>query len=212
MKIQFIENIKNHIGLFFNSPVRKGRNKDFVFIHINKTGGTSVISIIGKSFRKHLTAKDIIKYIGQKKWDKIYKFTVIRNPWDRVVSQYKFRTKTNKSKMQESPLQFNEWVKKVFEENDPFYFGKRPQMYIPQVDWLKDKDNEIKIDKIIRFENLNEEFIEVADYLGIDNNLHHLNSTRKTNYHDFYDPETKAIVDKWFWEDIQIFNYEYKNY
>jgi len=209
MKIQFIENIKNHIGLFFNSPVRKGKIKEFVFIHINKTGGTSVISIIGKAFRKHLTAKDVIKYIGQKKWDNTYKFTVIRNPWDRVVSQYKFRTKTNKSKMQENPLSFNEWVKKVFEENDPFYFGKRPQMYIPQVDWLKDNNGEIHIDKIIRFESLNKEFKEVADYLGIDNNLPHLNSTKKANYHDFYDQETKAIIDKWFREDIETFNYTF---
>jgi len=209
MKIQVIENIKNHIGLYFNSPIRHGENMDFVFIHINKTGGTSVISIIGKSFRKHLTVKDVIKYVGQKKWDNVYKFAVIRNPWDRVVSQYKFRTKTNKSNMEENPISFKEWVTKVFKENDPYYFGKRPQMYIPQVDWLKNKDGKIDIDKIIRFENLNQEFKIVADHLGINNTLPHLNATKKANYHDFYDEETKDIVSNWFREDIETFNYNF---
>lgn len=209
MKIKFVENIKNHIGLYFNSPIRKGKNKDFIFIHINKTGGTSIISIIGKSFRKHLTAKEIIGYKGQQKWDNAYKFTVVRNPWDRVVSQYKFRSKTNKSKMKVNPIPFNDWVKKVFQENDPFYFGKRPQMYIPQVEWLKNHDGKIDVDRIIRFENLDKEFKDVADYIGVNNKLPHLNSTEQVNYRDFYDEKTKAIVSSWFKEDIETFGYKY---
>lgn len=43
--------------------------KQKLCIHINKTTGTSIINIIGKPFRKYLNVKDIIKVIGQKKWD-----------------------------------------------------------------------------------------------------------------------------------------------
>ncbi|PNW28882.1 hypothetical protein [Formosa algae] len=93
METKFYKKISNRIGLFFNSPVKKGELKNFVFIHIAKTGGTSVISITGKAHRKHLTVKQVIKYIGQKKWDNVYTFAIVRNPWAKVVSQYKFRTK-----------------------------------------------------------------------------------------------------------------------
>ena len=179
MRFWLIEPLKNRIGLFFNSPIRHGKHKDFVFIHINKTGGTSVISITGKAFRKHLTVKDVIKQIGLKKWNQVYKFTVVRNPWAKVVSQYKFRTKTNKSNMNENPLSFNDWIIKVFVEKDNFYFGRKPLLYEQQVEWLKNREGEIDVDEIIRFENLNEEFKKVANEIGIEAELPHLNSTKK---------------------------------
>jgi len=209
MKIQFIENFKNHVGLFFNSPVKNGENSDFVFIHIAKTGGTSVVHVTGRAFRKHLTVKEVIRYIGKKKWDSVYKFTVVRNPWAKVVSQYKFRTKTNKSKMKENPISFKDWVIKVFKENDDFYYKCRPLLFAPQVFWLKNYDGIIDVDNIIRFENLNEEFSEVAKHIGIDSDLPHLNSTKRSKYTDYYDEETKKIVADWFWEDIKTFGYTF---
>ena len=57
------------IGLHINSPLHKGKNGNYIFIHITKTAGTSIIEVIGKPFRKHLTSKEVIKVIGQKKWD-----------------------------------------------------------------------------------------------------------------------------------------------
>jgi len=209
MKIQFIENIKNHIGLYFNSPVKQGDNLDYVFIHITKTGGTSITEVVGRVFRKHLTVKEVIKYIGRKKWDNAYTFTVVRNPWAKVVSQYKFRTKTNKSKMKEKPITFKNWVIKVFKENDEYYYNCRPLIFAPQVDWLKNNEGIIDIDKILQFENLSEEFSEVAEHIGIDSDLPHLNSTKKSKYQDYYDEETKKIVANWFWEDIETFDYKF---
>ena len=209
MRIQFIENIKNHVGLFFNSPIKKGTKKEFVFIHITKTGGTSIVDVTGRAFRKHLTVKEVIKYVGKKNWDQVFTFTVIRNPWDKVVSQYKFRTKTNKSKMKDNPISFKDWVVKVFDENDPYYYGCRPLNFAPQTYWLKDFDGEINLDYIIQFENLNEDFKEVAEIIGVDPNLPHLNSTKKTGYRDFYDDKTKKIVEKWFEEDIETFGYTF---
>ena len=209
MKIYFIENIKNRIGLYFNSPLHNGKYKDFIFIHINKTGGTSIINIIGKPFRKHLTANQVIQHIGQKKWNNAYKFTVVRNPWDKVVSQYKFRIKTNKSKMTEQRISFKDWVTKVFKEKDSFYYGGRPQMYIPQVEWLKNVEGEIDIDNILRFENITEDYKHMAKLLKINQNLPHLNSTQKSDYRGFYDEETKLIINKWFKEDIKQFGYKF---
>ncbi|QDO93960.1 sulfotransferase family protein [Formosa sediminum] len=209
METKFYKKIGNRIGLFFNSPLKKGELKNFVFIHIAKTGGTSVVSITGKAYRKHLTAKQVIKHIGQKKWDNAYTFAIVRNPWDKVVSQYKFRTKTNKSRMADHPIAFKDWVQKVFVEQDKFYYHVRPLLFAPQVEWLKNNQNKIDLNKIIRFENLNEEYREVANIIGIHPDLPHLNSTKPSDYRSYYDEETKKIVAEWFAEDIELFNYKF---
>jgi len=209
MKIQFIEKIKNKIGLKLNSPLHKGEIKDYIFVHINKTAGTSIIKVIGKPFRKHLTAKEIIKTIGQKKWDNAYKFTVIRNPWGKVVSQYKHNIKMNSNNMAKKPIEFKDWVSRTYGKNkDPKYYG-RPQMYLPQVEWLKNYEGKIDVDKIIRFENLNEGINDVFNTLGIDQQLPHVNKTFKTDYTSFYDKESKKIIEDWFLEDIQVFEYSF---
>jgi len=209
MKYEPLEVLKNYVGLYFNSPIKKGTKKEFVFIHITKTGGTSVVDITGRAFRKHFTVREFIKYKGKKNWDRVFKFTVVRNPWDKVVSQYKFRTKTNRSKMKENPISFKNWVIKVFRENDKYYYGTRPLIFAPQTYWLRDHTDEINLDYIIRFENLYEEFKEVAEIIGVDPELPHLNATKKSNYQDFYDTETKQIVADWFEDDIANFGYTF---
>ena len=184
-----------------------GNSQYFAFIHINKTAGTSIVDVIGKPFRKHLTVKDVISVIGQQKWDQAYKFTVIRNPWDKVVSQYKHAIKMNSNNMAQKSIEFRDWVSCTYgEPKDPFYYA-RAQMFLPQVEWLKDFQDKIDVDKIIRFENLNEGINEVFKTLSIDSNLPHLNETYKTNYRDFYDNDSKQIISKWFHEDIQVFGY-----
>ena len=65
----------------------------FVFIHINKTGGSSIAKALNIP-SVHRTAQEKIEEIGQKNWDRKLTFTVVRNPWDKVVSLYHYRVKT----------------------------------------------------------------------------------------------------------------------
>lgn len=211
MKFKLIEKYKNKIGLYFNSPLHKGGNIDFIFIHINKTAGTSVIKIIGKPFRKHLTAKEIINVVGQKKWNNAFKFAVIRNPWDKVVSQYKHNVKNNVTNMAKKKISFKEWVSCTYGKNKGKYYYYRPQMFLPQVEWLKDFEGKIDVNKIIRFENLTDGMNSVFKTLGITQKLPHINKTSKTNFRDYYDEESRQIISDWFHEDIDIFGYKYED-
>ena len=197
------------IGLRINSPLHKGKDRNYIFIHINKTAGTSIVNVIGKPFRKHLTAKEIINVIGQKKWDAAYKFSVVRNPWDKVVSQYKHNIKVNSSNMANHTISFRDWLCCTYGEPKNRFYYARPQMFYPQVEWLKNYREEIDADKIIRFENLNDGINEVFQTLSINQTLPHLNRTPRTDYRDFYDDETRKIIADWFYEDIREFAYRF---
>lgn len=202
--------IKTKLIPSYNSPLRNKKGKSFVFIHINKTGGTSIGKAIGLPSKRHLTAKEIINIIGNHEWRKAYKFTVIRNPWGKVVSHYRYRIKTDQTSMGERTLPFNEWVKRTYgRKKDPFYYDIT-KMFQPQVDWLKDFEGKIRMDKIINFKKLEIEYKEVAKILNLKKELPHLNKTKKNNYKYFYDKETKDIVAQWFKEDIERFGFKFE--
>lgn len=190
------------------SPLLKVNGKKVIFIHINKTGGTSVSDALGLN-KSHLTVKEIIDLIGEENFESSYKFAAVRNPWDKVLSHYKYRVKTNQTDLGTKTIPFPEWVVKTYGKNkDPFYYDK-PKMFQPQVDWLKDYHNRINVNEIMKFEDLSKEFEKVSKHLGLHINLPHLNRTTKTNYKEFYDDHSKSIITDWFAEDLDIFNYEY---
>ena len=89
-----------------------------IFVHIPKTGGTSIENIIWPFNKKpraesnlwkgtgdtnhnkyqtwglqHLLASQIQKEVGDEIFEIFFKFTIVRNPWDKVVSQYIYMKK-----------------------------------------------------------------------------------------------------------------------
>ena len=165
------DKIKNRLFPKLCYPYRVSGNLKFLFIHINKTGGSSIIKTIWPQHKWHDTAKEIIKVIGEKNYRETYKFTVVRNPWSKVVSQYKFRTMHNQNSMNDNPISFKDWVLLTYGETKDQYYYDDPKMFQQQVEWLKDNNEVISIDKIIKFENLVADFEEVANHLKINKKL-----------------------------------------
>lgn len=182
----------------------------FVFVHINKTGGTSLktslgLDFIGKNF-KHMTAVEIRDLLGQELFSQCFKCTVVRNPFDRVVSQYYHRKKTNQNKLNELNISFNDWVHLVFKEQDPQFLDNYT-MFMPQLEWLTDNDGNLLVDFIGRFENLNEDFEKIKRKLNAKAALPHKKKTKHKKYRDYFNKETKDIITDWFKKDLEYFKY-----
>lgn len=179
----------------------------FVFVHINKTGGSSVERALRLPFR-HRTAREIRDEIGERQWAKRFKFTFVRNPWDKVASHYHYRITTNRTGLRTNPIPFPEWVRLAYEEQDPRYFDN-PRMFMPQLDWITDQTPEILVDFVGRFERLSEDFAHVARIIGRPTELPHLKRSENRDYRLQYDDRTAEIVAEHFAKDIAAFGYSF---
>lgn len=79
-----------------------------------------------------------------------------------------------------------------------------------QLEYISENQN-IIVDRILRFENLSEDFNEFAQDIGIAARLPHVNASQKnrTKYQEYYSEKTKEIITERFTRDIEYFNYQF---
>lgn len=181
--------------------------KDFIFIHINKTAGSSISSLLDMD-RMHLTAFTIRNILAEDAWQEKFKFSFVRNPWDRIVSQYHHRYGKNQQNLQNREIDFQTWVKEVYQEGNPEFINFHT-MFMPQLNWITDPDGKIIVDYIGRYENLQEDIAFIKDKLKIEKPLPHLRSSKRKHYSSYYDDVTKNIVGDYFKKDIEYLKYEF---
>lgn len=138
-----------------------------------------------------------------------FSFCIVRNPWDRIVSMYKFSI-LNKGLFKhiynidkEDFVSFCNVIKE--RENDKFFIGSHKQ-----TEWI---DSENPPDKILRFESIQKEFsdmINEINLIGVSPELPHINKTEHKHYSEYYNTETKKIVSDVFAEDIDNFKYSFE--
>ena len=203
-----------------------------LYIHIPKTAGTSIRSWMrrqyGKCFTKiHAPIKDEeIANLG------ILSFTVIRNPYDRSLSYYKYRKHILEENQGEHPFLrdelkcwndgFESWMIEYF--NKPrVFFDKIPRdrihspigisdlcPYLPQLDWMT-IDGEIKVDHILRYENLDNDFRVIQGLVGNNRRLAMKNQSSViiNSYKSVYTPTARQIVEDLHGVDLETFKYRF---
>ncbi len=194
---------------FSTDPEARVAIREFVFIHINKTGGSSVERALGLPL-EHRTALEKIRELGRRNWERRFTFAVVRNPWDKVASHYHYRVATNQSGLGEATPGFCDWVRLAYAEHD-LRFYDAPRMFMPQLRWIADNDGTILVDQVCRFEHLERDFATVCLHLGQRLELPHAKaSARPTgSWREFYDAPTRDIVAQCFAEDIERFGYSF---
>lgn len=178
-----------------------------VFIHINKTGGSSVEVALGLKW-EHKTAIEKIEEIGRTQWNKKFTFAFVRNPWDKVVSHYCYRVKTNQTNLGVNPIKFTDWVKLSYGEQNLDYYDK-PKMFMPQSDWITDTSGEVLVNFVGRFENFEQDFKIVCDRLKCKVELPHKKKSERGDHQSYYDRESREIIAEWFRKDLDRFGYKF---
>jgi chondroitin 4-sulfotransferase 11 len=159
---------------------------------------------------QHLTAHEVKQRVGEAIWDEYFKFAIVRNPWDRMVSIYKYgdgslrqQIKTTFGKKYEE-LGFREFVEisKTLDLTNIHL--------LPQYEFIE-HDNRLIVDYIGYYENYNKTVKEILSILGLKEQ--YIPVTRKSkrtkSYWQYYTPRTYQKVKKLYHKDIQKLNYSF---
>lgn len=178
----------------------------FSFVHINKCGGTSVEKTLGIP-KIHDTALERRGKVGADRWDQMFTFTIVRHPYDKVCSHYRYRIKTNQTDMGEAAISLNDWVLRAYGEKDPAYYDK-PLMFAPCIDWITDERGKIIVDHIAKLEEIDSEWPAIAKRIGITAELPKANTTKRAGAaRELLSEEARALIDTLFDEDFTEFGY-----
>ena len=188
-----------------------------IFIHIPKAAGISIChALFGNLGGGHTTISKYELIYPKSDFDQRFKFTVVRNPWDRVVSAFYFLKDGGFGDENPQWLEQNIYKHKDFESfviNGLASKVVQEKLHFkPQVLFLQNDCGKIPVDFICKFENLNDDLAAISKRLGIESTLEHNNKTqgrKKTSYRDQYNEKTKEIVRKIYKIDIESFEYDF---
>lgn len=187
--------------------------KNFIFIHIPKTGGTSMEAIgwLGEGYNKHYDIDYFRRTYGN--LDDVFKFAFVRDPYTRFASGVLgHAVASNKMDLLLGTMSVDE-VRKIDRERFMAFtltnrgnFDKIVAIK-PQYSFITINDVMV-MDFLGRFEHLQEDFDTLCEKLGFERTiLPHLVKGRYTDYDWLYTPETREIVKDYYWKDFDLYNW-----
>lgn len=200
-----------------------------VFIHISKNAGTSIIASAGNHIVSagHQTAAQWVHKNGST----APIFCVIRNPYGRVYSEYRYRRKRYLSGEANPHLanlnrSFDDWVAATYRDgeyctetffhktgvafNKANMIGGRLIWFIPQTSWLQDENRKLLATDTLRYETLSTDWDMFGRKFGFIVELKRLNTSTigVEAASSRMKPETRDHIYKYFREDFEVFGYE----
>lgn len=227
-----------------------------IFVHVPKTAGQSIERVFlrlhgltwetrsplllrhnrdrakGPQRLAHLKAREYVSlgYVQPQDCDQYFKFAFVRNPWDRLVSEYHY------NKHLYSTITFRRFVEESLSNVDDY--SDRSRHITSQVDYVTDEDGRYNVDFIGRFETLADDFAAVARKLCLGSvTLGHYNQSQEgvivrlwrrlwskrgpvssspmgptvmnRHFQDYYNSELRDRVAEFYAEDIASFGYSF---
>lgn len=208
--------------------------RQYLFVHIPKTGGTAMALaledrakaddiLIGDTPKakrrkrrlkdvqtsgrlwKHSTLRDIDGLLSPAQMDPLFCFTLVRNPWDRVVSYYHWlqdQTFDHPAIGLAQSLPFGAFVAHPHTQA-----SLRAETY---GGYLRDVTGQERSALFIRLEHLEDDIKPLEHHLGFALSLPKVNvSRRQRDYCGYYDDDSANLVGRLCAEDIARFSYRF---
>ena len=207
----------------------------FLFIHVPKAAGTSIAGAFAhvdlmRAAKKHkdpaarqtwieakelpdavldlpihVTAETVRETLGQERFESLFRFAVVRNPWDMELSWYTYNVQTETAphhKKVTSYTDFNDYVRRHLDEHGRLLAPG------PQAKYVQDEHRKIIVDRVLRYESLTEDFAAVIEHLGFDNIvLDQFNQSYHPPWPEAYTADTFDLVRDLVRPDIEAFGY-----
>ncbi|MEP4247152.1 Type II secretory pathway, pullulanase PulA [Tateyamaria sp.] len=207
-----------------------GRN--YVFIHAPKTGGTAMaLALEGRAMKDDIMLGDTPKAVKRRRrlkdvqtkgrlWkhatledidglvpslDGFFAFTLVRNPWDRMVSYYHWLQDQN----------FEHPAVKLSRQMGFADFACADQVLAsmqasPARYYMTDAHGVERCNAYIRLEALQQDAAPLWDHLGFELQLPHVNASKRgADYRDYYTDDARKAVGTACVEDIERFGYTF---
>lgn len=209
----------------------------FLFVHIAKTGGTSVRTSlqslrwrdpwylpmflcsrfshlsghrIGSKFPRHSKIIAAKEMLPAEFFDSLFKFSFVRNPWDLQVSSF-HHIKRERPEYLFGHEDFESFMKFKFDPERAYQFHIDTSLQL-QSDYLIDLHGNLIVDFIGKYESLQEDFSKACHSIGIQGRtLPHKREAkdRKKDYRSYYSDATAELVATHFAQDIRLLDYQF---
>lgn len=154
---------------------------------------------------KHSTLADIEGLVSREEIASMFVFTLVRNPWDRIVSYYHWLRAQS----------FDHPAVRLAREMAFERFLKQSQVQrsfrtSSAASYMRDGAGIERARSYLRLEHFKDDAEPLFQHLGFDFALPHANaSDRMADYRGYYSDHTREIVANCFAEDINRFDYRF---
>lgn len=210
----------------------------FLFVHIAKTGGTSVRAVLaryrrresayipwflasrlsglsghrlGIKFPRHAKAIAAQEMLPQEFFDALFKFAFVRNPWDLQVSSWHHLRRERPRLVAHAP-DFESFLKWKLDPQRPYQYHVDTSIQL-QTDYLIDLHGNFIVNFIGHYENLADDFHHVCERLKLppQRALPHKRraADRGKDYRSYYSDATADLVARHFAADIERLGYRF---
>ncbi|NVK55800.1 MAG: sulfotransferase family 2 domain-containing protein [Alteromonadaceae bacterium] len=208
----------------------------FLFVHIAKTGGTSVRDALSsyRWDRRYGIAQFIVNKLSQLCGHKLgcrfprhskviaakemlpadyfaalYKFAFVRNPWDLQVSSYHHILRERPGLLA-GCADFDSFMRFKLDPERCYQYHIDTSMQL-QTDYLIDLQGNLCLDFIARYETLQDDFNAICTHLKlpIAKLPHKRQANDRDSYHRYYSDELAELVALHFKRDIEMLGYSF---
>ncbi len=187
-----------------------------IFVHIPKCGGVSMSrTIFGNLAGGHTALEEYLNIFEPSCVINYFKFTVVRNPWARLVSAYFFLRDGGLGEKDRVWFDrelggfndFDDFVQRWVNKTNIW----KLYHFHPQYHYMIDRRQKIRLDFVAFLENIEDDFVYITNRIGIERTLDKMNKSTHSSYMGYYSETTKRIVADAYAEDIEMLGYNFDN-